>query len=73
MPEMMVWPDSSSWWTRKVGSSFVKRLSAFEKLVSPSRFFGVTAREITEAGTCIEVQVTLVPSVKVSPEEHSMP
>jgi hypothetical protein len=73
MPEMMVWPDSSSWWTRKVGSSFVKRLRALEKLPSPSRLLGCTAREITEAGTCIEVQVTLVPSVKVSPEAQSTP
>ena len=32
MPLMMVWADSSSRCTRKVGSSLVKRLSALEKL-----------------------------------------
>src|SRR5258708_2483242 len=31
MPLMMVWADSWSRLTRKVGSSFVKRLRAFEK------------------------------------------
>jgi hypothetical protein len=74
MPLMMVWADSSSRWTRKVGSSRVNRLSALEKLACPVRSFGATARSITASGTCIEVMVTdSRPSVKVSPEAHSTP
>ena len=74
MPLMMVCCDSSSWWTRNVGSSFVKRLSALEKLASVARSFGATASEMTAAGTCIDVSVTLtLPSVNVSPELASTP
>jgi len=57
MPLMMVWPDSSSRWTRKVGSSFVKRLSAFEKFAAAVFSFGSIASEMTASGTCIEVMV----------------
>ena len=57
MPLMMVCADSSSRCTRKVGSSFVKRLSAFEKFASSALSFGATASEITASGTCIEVIV----------------
>ncbi len=57
MPLMMVWADSSSRCTRKVGSSLVKRLSAFEKLAWPVRSFGATASEMTASGTCIDVIV----------------
>ena len=74
MPLMIVCCDSSSWCTRKVGSSLVKRLSAFEKCASEFRSFGATASEITAAGTCIDVSVTLsLPSVNVSPELASTP
>ena len=74
MPLMMVCCDSSSWCTRNVGSSLVKRLSAFEKFVSALRSFGATASEMTAAGTCIDVSVTLtLPSVNVSPELASTP
>ena len=74
MPWMMVSCDSSSCDTRKVGSSLVKRFSAFEKFVSALRSFGATAREMTAAGTCIDVIVTLIlPSVNVSPELASTP
>ena len=57
MPLMIVSCDSSSWATRKVGSSLVKRFSAFEKLVSALRSLGATASEITAAGTCMDVSV----------------
>ena len=74
MPLMMVCCDSSSWCTRKVGSSLVKRFSALEKLASAARSFGATASEMTAAGTCIDVSVTFIlPSVKVSPELASTP
>ena len=57
MPLMMVWADSSSRCTRKVGSSFVKRLSAFEKLAALALSLGATASEMTASGTCIDVIV----------------
>ena len=57
MPLMMVWADSSSRCTRKVGSSLVKRLSAFEKLVAFALSLGATASEMTASGTCIDVMV----------------
>ncbi len=57
MPLMMVWADSSSRWTRKVGSSLVKRLSALEKLVALALSLGATASEMTASGTCIDVIV----------------
>ncbi len=74
MPAISVSPDSSSRHTRKVGSSLEKRLSALEKLATPSRALGLTASDITAAGTCIEVIVYITsPVVKVSPEAHSTP
>ena len=74
MPRMMVSPDSSSTPARKVGSSLVKRLSAFDMLISLLLSIGLIDSEMTGSGTCIEVIATLtVPSVKVSPELHSMP
>ena len=74
MPLMMVWALSSSRCTRKVGSSFVKRLRALEKFASAVRSLGATARLITASGTCIDVMVTLMsPLVNVSPEAHSTP
>ena len=57
MPLMMVWADSSSRCTRKVGSSLVKRLSALEKLVAFPLSLGATASEMTASGTCIDVMV----------------
>ena len=57
MPLMMVWADSSSRWTRKVGSSLVKRLSALEKLAATALSLGAIASSMTASGTCIEVIV----------------
>ena len=57
MPLMMVWADSSSRWTRKVGSSLVKRLSALENWAALVLSLGATASEMTASGTCIEVIV----------------
>ena len=57
MPRMMVWADSSSRWTRKVGSSLVKRLRALENWAALVLSLGATASEMTASGTCIEVIV----------------
>ena len=71
---MIVWALSSSRYERKVGSSFVNRLSAFEKLAVALLSFGEIASLITASGTCIDVIVYFtLPSVKVSPEAHSTP
>src|SRR6266540_2224764 len=65
---------SSSMPARKVGSSRVKRRSAFPMLVSLFESTGLMESEITGSGTCIEVMLSLtLPSVNVSPELHSMP
>jgi len=73
MPEMMVWPDSSSVCTRKVGSSLVKRPSAFEKF-GAFLSAGTSASEMTGSGTNIDVIDSFVlPSVKVVPEAQSTP
>ena len=73
MPEMIVCPDSSSVCTRKVGSSLVKRPSAFEKL-GELRALGTSASETTGSGTNIDVSDwRTVPSVKVVPDAQSTP
>ena len=55
MPEMIVSLVSGSTWTRKVGSSLVKRLSALLMLSCALLFRGMMASEMTGAGTYIEV------------------
>jgi len=55
MPEMMVCFVSASKPTRKVGSSRVNRLSAFENLSRLPLDFGDKASDMTGEGTCIEV------------------
>ncbi len=65
---------SSSMPARKVGSSRVKRRSAFPMLASLFESTGLMEREITGSGTCIEVMLSLtLPSVNVSPVLQSMP
>ena len=74
MPAMIVSPLSGSAPTRKVGSSFVKRCSAFDRLAWAFCSLGLIVSEMTGSGTCIEVIATSsVPSVNVSPEVQSMP
>ena len=69
MPAMMVSPVSGSALTRKVGSSFEKRRSAFERFDCALLSTGVMVRLITGAGTWMDVMAMRVePSVKVSPE-----
>ena len=55
MPEMIVSFVSGSAWTRKVGSSLEKRLSALLMLSCALWLRGTTASEMTGAGTYIEV------------------
>ena len=59
--------------TRKVGSSRLKRASAFASFASDLPSAALTASETTGSGTCIERIVIGVPPVKVSPEAQSMP
>jgi hypothetical protein len=59
---------------RKVGSSLVKRLSAFERLVWAWLSLGLIDSSMTGSGTNIDVIVTsMVPSVNVSPDAQSTP
>ena len=53
MPEMMVWPDSSSVCTRKEGSSFARRCRARPIFSWSALVFGSTATEITGSGNTI--------------------
>ena len=74
MPEMIVSPDSSSKRVRKVGSSFEKRCSAFDRFPSALRSSGLIDRWITASGTWIDVIATLRRFVvKVSPDAQSTP
>ena len=74
MPEITVSPLSSSVPARKVGSSRTKRFSALPRLASIFCSAGAMESEITGSGTCIALIATsVVPSVKVSPEAHSIP
>src|SRR6266571_1684037 len=47
MPDMMVWPDSSSVWTRNDGSSCASRLRAMPIFSWSALVFGSTACDIT--------------------------
>src|SRR5947209_1231188 len=53
IPEMIVWPDSSSVWTRNDGSSCARRLSATPIFSWSALVFGSTACEITGSGNSI--------------------
>ena len=53
MPEMMVWPDSSSVCTRNDGSSCARRFSAMPIFSWSALVFGSTACEITGSGNII--------------------
>ena len=53
MPEMIVWPDSSSVRTRNDGSSCARRLSAMPIFSWSALVFGSTATWITGSGKII--------------------
>ena len=53
MPEMMVWPDSSSVRTRNDGSSCARRFSAMPIFSWSALVFGSTATWITGSGNSI--------------------
>ena len=55
---MMVWPVSSSEWTRKDGSSIWSRWSAMPILSWSALDFGSTATEITGSGKIIRSRMT---------------
>ena len=68
MPEMIVWPDSWSVCTRKVGSSFARRCSARPIFSWSALVFGSTATEMTGAGKFIFSSVMILSrSHSVSP------
>ena len=68
MPEMMVWPDSSSVWTRNDGSSCARRFSAMPIFSWSGLVLGSTACEITGSGKIIRSRmITSSGSDKVSP------
>ena len=54
MPEMTVWPVSSSETTRKVGSSSARRASEAESLSSSALVLGSMATEMTGSGNTID-------------------
>ena len=55
MPATIVSLDSGSTQHLNVGSSFVKRLSAFDMLISAPESFALMATEMTGVGTNIDV------------------
>ena len=57
MPEMMVWPDSSSVRTRNDGSSCARRCSATPIFSWSTLVFGSTACEITGSGNTMRSSV----------------
>jgi len=68
MPPMMVWPVSSSVWTRNDGSSIWRRLRAMPILSWSALVFGSTATWITGSGNSIRSRTTESPSLQsVSP------
>ena len=68
MPEMMVWPDSSSVCTRNDGSSCARRFSAMPIFSWSALVFGSTAWEITGSGNSMRSRMmTLSGSHSVSP------
>ena len=73
MPEMIVWPDSSSVRTRNDGSSCARRLSAMPIFSWSTLVFGSTATWITGSGKIIFSSViTLAGSHSVSPVVASL-
>ena len=73
MPEMIVWPDSSSVRTRNDGSSCARRLSAMPIFSWSAFVFGSTATWITGSGKIIFSSViTFVGSQSVSPVVASL-
>ncbi len=54
MPEITVWPVSSSETTRKVGSSSARRASEVDSLSSSALVLGSIATEITGSGNTID-------------------
>ena len=60
MPEMIVWPDSSSVRTRNDGSSCARRLSAMPIFSWSALVFGSTATWITGSGKIIFSSVIIV-------------
>ncbi len=58
MPEMIVWPDSSSVCTRKDGSSFASFCSATPIFSWSTFVLGSTATEITGSGNSMRSSVT---------------
>ncbi|CFU01170.1 Uncharacterised protein [Bordetella pertussis] len=68
MPEIMVWPDSSSVRTRNDGSSCASRLSAMPIFSWSALVRGSTACEITGSGKVMRSRImTCAGSVSVSP------
>ncbi|MCY1295509.1 hypothetical protein D3C81_1480400 [compost metagenome] len=68
MPEMMVWPDSSSVFTRNDGSSCARRFSAMPIFSWSALVLGSTACEITGSGKLMRSRMmTLSGSHSVSP------
>ena len=68
MPEMMVWPVSSSVLTWKVGSSSASRWMAVPSLSWSPLVLGSIATLMTGAGNVIDSRMTcLVGSLSVSP------
>ena len=54
MPARMVWPDSWSWWTWKVGSSSARRWIAMPSFSWSALVFGSTATWMTGSGKVID-------------------
>ena len=73
MPEMMVWPDSSSVLTRNDGSSLARRCSATPIFSWSTLVFGSTATAITGIGMIIFSSVMILfSSHSVSPVMTSL-
>ncbi len=68
MPEMTVWPVSSSLRTRKVGSSSARRWIAVPSFSWSDLVFGSIATEMTGSGNVIDSRMTgFAGSDRVSP------
>ena len=60
MPEMTVWPVSSSFWTRKVGSSSASCWIAVPSFSWSDLVFGSIATEMTGSGKVIDSRIDRV-------------
>ena len=58
MPAMMVWPVSSSVWTRKVGSSSARRCSELPSFSSSALVLGSMATMMTGSGNSMDSRMT---------------